>query len=222
MKNISQKINKFWAYILKHKVISVIILIIILVISYQIFKTLNTTPTQTLYTTSQVTRGTIVTSVSGTGQVSASDQLDLKIKASGDLTYLNATVGQKVAAGTLIAQVDTTDAAYALEDAKLAYDKLVTVDPTTLQKSNNTVTQAQTSLESSYTNARTSMISNLSDMSNINDGLTALFDFNTGYLTSGNYSLGDTAKSYQSKAELSWNNFKNLLTNLTTEYKNYR
>ena len=220
MKNISQKMKGLWAYALKHKVISTIALIVVVIIIYQIIKTLNTTPAQTLYTVSQATKGTIVTSVSGTGQVSASDQLDLKIKASGDLTYLNAKVGQKVTTGALIAQVDTTDAAYTLEDAKLAYDKLVTVDPTTLQKNQNSVTQAQTSLDNSYTSARTSLVSNLSDMSNLSDGLTTLFDFNTGYLTSGNYSSSDTAKGYQSKAELSWNNFSNLLTNLTAEYKN--
>ena len=46
------------------------------------------------------------------------DQVDLKIKASGDLVYLAAEKGQDVKSGVLLVQIDTTDAKEAVEDAE--------------------------------------------------------------------------------------------------------
>ena len=202
---------------MKHKVISFIILLVVIFSVYQIVKSRGSVA-QASYTVGTVSRGTIVTSVSGTGQVSASDQFDLKTKAAGDITYLKAVVGQEVVAGTLIAQVDDADAAYQLENAKLSYDKLVTVDPDTLRKDQDAVTQAKTDLANSYVDARTSLAGSLTDLSDVSTGLTALFDFNTGYLTSGKYTLSDTAKVYQNKAESSWGAFDTLLDGITNKY----
>ena len=57
-------------------------------------------------------------------------------------------------------------------------------------------------------------------MSDVSVGLGALYDYNTGYLTSLNYSFSDTAKIYRDKAESSWNYYKNQLSDLTNKYKN--
>ncbi len=216
MKNIFTKI---WIYILKHKIISFIALVVIVIIGYQIVKSLTSTSGRTLYTVETVTRGTLISTVSGTGQVSASDQVDLKTQASGELTYLNAVVGQEVKAGTLIAQIDNTDAAYQLENAKLSYDKLVTVDPDTLRKDQNAVTQAQTNLTDSYTSAVTSLSTALTDLSDVDSGLTSLFDFNTGFLSSGRYSLTGVGKNYRDKAETSHDDSSRLLSNLIIKYR---
>jgi macrolide-specific efflux system membrane fusion protein len=113
-------------YILGHKIISLIGLIIIIAISYWIIKSFSNTATETSYITGQVKRETIIISVSGTGQVSALNQIDLKTKVSGDLTYLNVKVGQEVQKGAYLAQIDNGDASYELESAKIAYDKLIT------------------------------------------------------------------------------------------------
>ena len=216
MKNILDKIRDF---AVKHKMSSAVILIVIIAIVYQIAKSSGTT-VQTTYTFGTASRGTIVSTVSGTGQVSAVDQIDLKTQTAGKLTYLNAVLGQTVQARELLAQIDTTDAAYALEDAKLAYDKLITVDPATWQKNKNTVAQAQTALGNSYVSARTSLNSALTNMTDISTGLTALFDFNTGFLTAGNYSQDGTGKQYQAKAEDSEYTFDNSLNDLTIRYRN--
>ncbi len=207
-------------YILRHKIISLAVLVILIVAGYQIIKSSNNSSTQIIYTAGKVTKGTLVSTVSGTGQVSASSQVDLKTQTSGNISYLNLKVGQDVYAGSVIAQIDSANAAFELENAKLAYDKLVTIDPDTLRKDENAVTSAAANLESSYTAARTSMASDLTDMTDVSTGLSALFDFNTGYLTDGNYLLNSTAKDYQTKAMNSFGSFNLLLTSLTSRYKN--
>jgi len=99
-------------FIFKHKIISLIIILCLLGGGYWEYKSLNNTSGQIRYVLAAVTKGTITSSVSGTGQVSASNQITLSpgSGASGKIIYLNAVSGQKVSAGTLLLQLDTTDA----------------------------------------------------------------------------------------------------------------
>ena len=66
--------------------------------------------TQIKYVFAAVEKGTIVTSITGSGQVSVSDQVDVKPKVSGDVIYVGVKNGQEVRAGTLLAQLDSKDA----------------------------------------------------------------------------------------------------------------
>lgn len=86
---------------------------------------------ETRYVTAAAKRGELAVSITGTGQVSASNQLDIKPKVSGEVVYIAPFEGKDVGAGTLLAQLDTRDAQKAvrdaevnLESAKLALEKL--------------------------------------------------------------------------------------------------
>lgn len=123
--------NKTKQFIISHRVLSVILLIVILLIGYYIYKKIASTTGETRYVTTKVEKDTIISSISGTGQVSASNQIDIKAKASGDILYIGVASGQKVNGGTLIAQLDTKDtqktirdAESSLESAKLSLEKL--------------------------------------------------------------------------------------------------
>ncbi|OQB07434.1 MAG: Macrolide export protein MacA [Parcubacteria group bacterium ADurb.Bin216] len=70
------------------------------------------------YVIGTVERGTIINSVSGTGQVAAYDGGDIKPSVSGKLTYLNIKEGDTVKKGQLIATIDMTDAKKAVSDAE--------------------------------------------------------------------------------------------------------
>jgi len=205
---------------LKHKIIAVIILIIVIVVVYQIIKSSANSSTQTVYTAGQVTKGTLISTVSGTGQVAASSQVDLKTQTSGNITYLNVKVGQEITNGALVASLDSSNASFELQNAQLSYDKLVTVDPDTLRKDQNAVTQATTDLANSYTSARSSLATAMTNLSDVSTGLTNLFDFNTGFLSSKNNAQSFTLKNYQTKAQGSYDNFYKLLSDLTKKYKN--
>ncbi len=105
------------------------------------------------YATAQAQKGTLIVSLSGTGQVSVSNQVDIKPKASGDVVYVGVKNGQEVKAGALIAQLDARDAQKAvrdaetnLESAKLSLEKLKEpADTLSTLQAENALAQAQQS-----------------------------------------------------------------------------
>lgn len=103
------------------------------------------------YVTAAAERGTLVSSISGTGQVSAANQIDIKSKVAGDVLLVgNISVGQEVKAGALLFQLNARDALKTvrdaevnLESAKLSLTKLQqAADPLTLLQAENTLAQA--------------------------------------------------------------------------------
>ena len=119
---------------------------------YTKFKSSNT---QVSYVTSAVEKGTIVTSVSSSGQISSSNQVDITSKVSGDITKIMVTSGQEVKAGQVIAQIDAEEAYKAVRDAKanlesaqLSLDKLKqAASANSVLQSQNAITSAQVTLD---------------------------------------------------------------------------
>ncbi|MBI2623247.1 MAG: HlyD family efflux transporter periplasmic adaptor subunit [Candidatus Liptonbacteria bacterium] len=72
----------------------------------------------TRYVLAGVTRGTVVASVSGAGQVSALNQVEVKPKASGEVLSLPVREGQSVRAGGVLAQLDSNTAQKSVRDAE--------------------------------------------------------------------------------------------------------
>ncbi len=124
------KIKSFFSKVIKNKKYLVIFLIICGVLGwflYSKFKTQNGTG----YILTQVKKGEINISVSGSGFVVPKTEISLKPKASGDIVYIGVKDGQKVKRGDLILKLDTEDAEknvrdaeLALENAKLSLEKL--------------------------------------------------------------------------------------------------
>jgi HlyD family secretion protein len=130
------KIFKIKSYFLAHKVIGVIVIVVFPGVSYGIYKKFaNTVPTR--YVTSKVEKGTIISSISGTGQVSALDQLDIKPKTSGDVVYISAVAGQKLMRGQIIAKLDDQDAIKAVRDAEMSLNSAqISLEKLKIEKSN--------------------------------------------------------------------------------------
>ncbi|MFZ5391483.1 MAG: efflux RND transporter periplasmic adaptor subunit [Patescibacteria group bacterium] len=114
--------NKLLVFLKAYKYWSIGLVLILLGGGYYVYAHLNSTDGVTKYVLAEVSRGTLVKSISGTGQVSASDQVDLKTKASGDLIYLNIKAGQEVKAGDLLARLDTKDALKTVRDAEVSLE----------------------------------------------------------------------------------------------------
>lgn len=190
-------------YALAHKVVSAAVLAVALGGGWWAYSNLTATSTQTRYVLGTVEKGTIVSSVSGSGQISASKEVSVTSSVSGDLVSVNVAVGQEVKAGQLLAQVDATDALYDLETAQISYDKLVTVDPSDLQDAKDSLTQAQVSEDSSYASARSSLASATTDMSDVLSGLKDLLS-TSGYASPAKSSLDTKEKSYVQKAQTSY------------------
>lgn len=109
----------------------------------------------TRYVTAAVEKGTLIVSVSGSGQVSALNQIDMKPRASGEVTYIGVKDGQEVKAGTTIVRLDTRDAEktvrdtqVSLETARLSLEKLKQpADVLSLLQAENSLAQAYESKE---------------------------------------------------------------------------
>ncbi len=196
--------KKVKTYFLAHKAIGSIVVLVLLFGVYEIYKKYTAPSTAPRYVLATVTKGTITTSVSGTGQVSASNQIELKAKASGDIIAINAKTGDEIRAGSTIAQVDSSDAALDLEGARIAYTDLITVDPLDITKAKNSLDDAESTLTTDYNNARTAITASSFDMGTVKDGLDSLINLRDGYLRSTNYNLSTAEKTYRDKAEKSF------------------
>ncbi len=124
--------KKCWAWAISHKIASVLIAIVLVWVAYYGYGKMFAAGSETRYVLTSVQKGTLIASVSGTGQVSAESQVDVKPKASGDIVFIGVKQGDSVKSGQLLVKLDATaaeksvrDAQSALESAQLALQKLV-------------------------------------------------------------------------------------------------
>jgi len=106
----------------KHRFITVAIVISIILAGYFGYKALQDNGQKIRYVLAAVEKGTLITSISGGGQVSASDEVSIKPKVSGDVIYVGVKNGQEVKKGKLLAQIDANDARRAVENAEIALE----------------------------------------------------------------------------------------------------
>lgn len=149
-----QVISKLFTQFKKRKFTSVVILLLIVYGAYWGYGRIFSSAPATSYITAQAQKGTLIVSISGSGQVATSNQMDIKPKISGDITNVYAVQGQEIESGTVIAQIDTLDAQRALRDAgtsletaKLELDKMLQPpDAYTITQAENSLIQARDSL----------------------------------------------------------------------------
>ncbi len=202
IKNLFASIKK---YALAHKVISGIVLVVILFGGYEAVHAFTNTSNQTKYVVATVQDGAIIQTVTGTGQVSASNQIDLLAKGSGNLTSVTGAVGQTFKAGDVIAQIDDTDTSFALQNSKLALQKLTEpADQVTLVEAQNALNdaitskaQAQSDLTTAYANALKTMSDTFVDMPGVISGMNNMFNTSQGLLSPGGsfYNLNDEIRT---------------------------
>ncbi|MFA6397605.1 MAG: HlyD family efflux transporter periplasmic adaptor subunit [Candidatus Paceibacterota bacterium] len=215
MKNLIKKTKKF---IVKHKIISIIILIVVVGGLYFIFK--GNREDQTRYIVSNVKKGTIIASVSGTGQVSVENQISLKSKVGGDVLSINVKNGQEVKAGDLVIQLNSKDARKTVRDAELSL-KTALLDLEKLQKpadalsllqAQNALTQAQNDLIKGYDDGFNAVANAFIDLPNVITGVDGILfsgdlSGNTGQWNADYYASearlvnNDDGKSYQYKED---------------------
>lgn len=188
---ISLLFGKIKSSILSHKVASVIVALVLVVGGYYLIKSGSTTPTH--YVLFAAEKGSFTISVDGSGQVAASNQIDLKPKVSGDITYVGVKAGQTVKKWDLIAVIDSRSAKIALENAQIALAKLTKAPETlTLLQKQNAVTEAQNTLAKSYEESWNTVSSAMLDLLSVKD---SLYDLYFGYLGSSRiYSLSRTGR----------------------------
>src|SRR3989344_8321050 len=124
-------LKKISSLIFRHKITAVAAMTILAVGGYYGYQYFFASGGSVRYVTSAAEKGVLIISVSGSGQVSASNQVDVKSKVSGDAVFVGAKNGDSVKTGTLLAQLDARDAQKSVRDAeanlqsaKLSLEKL--------------------------------------------------------------------------------------------------
>ena len=176
------------AFIRRRKAASGVILLALIVGGYFGVSAMRGNATPTRYVLATAARRTIVSSVTGTGQVSASSQVALKTKAAGDVVYIGVANGEEVRVGTLILQLDTRDAQKAVRDAeanlagaRISHQKLIKpADTLSLIQAENALSQASASLAKAYDDGFNSVSNAFLNLPGV---MAGLFDITTGTQT---------------------------------------
>jgi len=213
-------IKKMFSFVRERKIISGLIVIALAVGVYFGWQKIFPTATTVRYVTAKVTRGALVNSISGTGQVSASNQLDIKTKASGNVTFVGAKVGDEVKAGTMLVQIDASDALKSirdaeasLESAKLSYEKFIQpADALTIMQAENSLAQAQEtiddtkkSLEKAYEDGFNSVANAFLNLPTLITGLDSLLHdttFDQSYSNIDWYANQGVNYDYENRAKI--------------------
>jgi multidrug efflux pump subunit AcrA (membrane-fusion protein) len=164
-------------FVSAHKVWSVIIAIVVLGGGWWLWGITHPAVTQTYYVMGTVSTGTIVQSVSESGQVSTTDSVDLQPKVSGELTSVNVQAGQHVAAGQTLMTIDNTTALQTYNDAKkqlaadqLTYQQSQAQAPINYQKDQNALVTAQKNLQNDYNSTYTDLVNSYLDLPDVMNG----------------------------------------------------
>jgi RND family efflux transporter MFP subunit len=196
-----------------HKKTAIVVIALLIVCLYYGVSSFSKRSSTIRYVVAKAAVGTIQSTVSGSGQVSATSQIDVKSKASGDVLSVAVKAGDTVKTGDVLARIDSTDARIALESAQIAYDKLVKpADSLTVYQSQSSLQSAQDNLKSAQDSLVKSYDGSVSSLESITlDGPTILSDLNNLFNTSSGFlretnvmSFTDTSRSYVQTAYVSF------------------
>jgi HlyD family secretion protein len=166
-------LNKIKAYIFLHKIISLIVLVVVLYLGYWGYGKITSTTGETQYITTTVQKGTIVSSVTGSGQVESSNQINLTAKVSGTITYVSVKPGDKVLRSKTLFSIDNTDAQKAIRDAEISLQSAqISLDKLKIQESDANL---NADLAKSYDDGFNNVSNAFLDLPGIMTGLNDMF-----------------------------------------------
>jgi multidrug efflux pump subunit AcrA (membrane-fusion protein) len=109
-------------WFLRHKIFYSLLIVVIIGFSYYKIKNSGTVSQAVTYSTAKAEKATILSTVSGSGQVSAENKVSIKPSVAGTISAVIAKEGQEVKAGDLIAQLETKDLAAEVKQAKVSVE----------------------------------------------------------------------------------------------------
>jgi HlyD family secretion protein len=166
---------------------------------------------QTSYVLASVEKGSVIASVSGTGQVSVLDEESVKSEVSADISYLGVQKGDAIKKGQLLLKLDTKNADDAIETAQdnleEAESALADMEGYDISSGHirGTKEKAQTALETAYEDGFDSVEDAFLNLPSLmTDFYSVLFDSdlstyqkNVDYYTSSAGTNNETALTYK-------------------------
>ena len=185
-------------YAKAHAIVSSIAIILIVLGSYYWYANANAVSAPARYVVQAASAGSVVASVSGTGEVQAGTTINITPKVSETVTSIPATVGQHVVAGQLIMQLDPTNEEQAvrtdelaLQNAQLSLQELQQITTSTLLADQNAVRQGQLSIVTASTTVAQDYATGFQGLGNV------FADFQTVMTGLQNFVRGNDINSIQ-------------------------
>jgi HlyD family secretion protein len=171
------------------KIIIGILFVLIIGGGYFYFAKVSKNKNQTRYVLTKVERGTILVSVSGSGQISAEDQRDIKPKVAGEISKIFVEKNREVKAGEPLFELDKEPKERAVRDAEIALKDAKDA----LQKAKDNYEKLKRDLENSsenvYKGALDALVETYKDLNPLISSLESIFK-------AKNYSSQETDLDY--------------------------
>jgi HlyD family secretion protein len=205
-------LRRILKFVVAHKIVTVILVGLLIFSGWFGFNQFSKKQTTSKYVISAATKGTLISSISGTGQVATSNEVAISSKVSGEITYVGVTAGEDVSDGKLLIKIDSTDAEQAIKDAQANYDLAVLslaelkapVDELTLMQAEDSLTSAEQSeenatdaLDKAYNDGFNSVANTFLDLPDVMTGLNDALYGHAITTNQGNADYyADNVKSY--------------------------
>jgi len=207
---------KFFKFLLAHKVMVIAGVLLLFGAGFFGYNQLNKEEGEIKYTTEPVEKGMLVSSVSGTGQVSALNQVDVKSTVSGEVIVVNVLSGDDISSTTVIASIDDSetqkefrDASIALENARIDLNKLLApADELDIFKAESALEAAKRSLDELENPSEDDLYDAEIALANAEDSLTKLKNDQAKNLKDAN----DSKKNAENDLVEAYEDSFNLLT----------
>ncbi|HEX7724546.1 MAG TPA: HlyD family efflux transporter periplasmic adaptor subunit, partial [Candidatus Paceibacterota bacterium] len=213
MKKVHHGFRNFWQGVKAHKKLTIFLVLVVLIGGWQMVKAAKTGSSAPQYTIAPAKVGNIIQTVTGTGQVTAANQLDVTSSASGAVTSIRVKIGDHVTKGQLLATIDDTNARNSLLSAQIQYQQLV--EP---PKAGDVANSANT-VQKAYSDAMSAVRGSFTDLQTVIPGLNSLLYDKNGYLgTANSVYLTTTGASYRTTAGVSFDAAKNAYQSMLATY----
>jgi HlyD family secretion protein len=182
--------QKIFTWVRAHKIISIAVVIVLVIGGFFFWGSGKGSATQ--YVVGTVTKGDLLITVNGTGQVEAESQVDLQpqgtTQSASTITAVNVKQGDSVRAGQQIAIIDNSSALVQLtqakanvESAQASYDKVAAgATSQSVAVSESQVSSARVSLR----NAQETLINRIQSV--YNDAFSVVFTNTNGFFGNAN------------------------------------
>ncbi|HYF05777.1 MAG TPA: efflux RND transporter periplasmic adaptor subunit, partial [Patescibacteria group bacterium] len=119
MNTIRERGTRLLTFAKLHKKLAGFLILVLIAAGYYGYKNMTTTAAEIQYVSEAAAIGTISTSVSGTGQVSSSNQVDVKPSVSAKVVSISVKEGDTVKQGATLLTLDSGDAYKVVRDAQV-------------------------------------------------------------------------------------------------------
>lgn len=171
-----KRIHAIRSYLFAHKALSAVALVAVAGSGYAVWSHAQSGSAAPKYVLAQAARGTLITSISGSGQVAAENQVSVTSAVSGTVISVPAANGDRVVEGQTLAAIDSADAARAVSNAELALENAkVSYEKAKKQAADQAPASQASDIAKAYQNGYNAIVATSIDLPTIFSGMSDIY-----------------------------------------------